>query len=80
MTDFIVYISAQQRMQAISKDAPSTDVAAPGCTPRVGRTSVDAARRQISLMLHHLADAIHPVGDHTGAPLAASHQAHAVSA
>jgi hypothetical protein len=72
MTDFIVYISAQQRMHAIMEESDAEDAKRPRRTSRLSRAGLDAARQQISLALHRLADAIQPLGEAAGAPLSAS--------
>lgn len=72
MTDFIVYISAQQRMQAVFKEPEAEEARRPRHGANLRRARVDAARQKVSVALYRLADAIRPLGEATGAPLSVS--------
>jgi hypothetical protein len=63
MTDFIAYISAQQRMQANMNDTEATDIPRPGGRRLVAWSSIHGMRRRTSIALYRLAAAIQPIGD-----------------
>jgi hypothetical protein len=63
MTDFIVYMSAQQRMQAVMNDTEPTDQRRTGRTHRATWSSVHPIRQYISAALYRLAEAVQPVGE-----------------
>lgn len=63
MTDFIVYISAQQRMQIIMHDSEPTDRRRRDRRHVATWSSLHAIRRHISVALYRLAEAVQPVGE-----------------
>jgi hypothetical protein len=72
MTDFIVYISAQQRMQAVIHDTEATDTPRRGPRRVVAPSRIHAVRRCISIALYRMAAAIQPICEPTGAMANAS--------
>lgn len=67
MTDFIVYISAQQRMQANLDDIDPSPPRRSARVPRVEWSDANAVRQRISIALFRLAEAIQPVGEQASA-------------
>jgi hypothetical protein len=63
MTDFIIYISVQQRMQTVMNDTEAIRAARQRDVPLVGWSSCRAVRQRVSVALYRLAEAIQPTGE-----------------
>jgi hypothetical protein len=76
MTDFIVYISVyisvQQRMQAVIHDTEATDTPRSGPRHVVAPSRIHAVRRYVSIALYRMAGAIQPICEPTSAMANAS--------
>lgn len=65
MTDFIVYISAQQRMQAAAHHTEAANTPRSGPGQAVRQSRISAVRQRISVVLYQLAQAIQPMCEPT---------------
>lgn len=72
MTDFIAYISAQQRMQGSVREGSAEVARRPISGRRMKRLNMDAVRQRISTALYQLANAVHPTEKPLDAPLSAA--------
>lgn len=72
MTDFIVYISAQQRMQGSVQEGSAEETRRPVSGRRIGRLNLDAVRQRLSTALYQLANAVHPIDKPADSPLSAA--------
>jgi hypothetical protein len=72
VTDFIVYISAQQQMHGSLRERAAEDARRPVSGRRFKRLNLDAVRQRISIALYQLANAVHPVDVPADVPLSAA--------
>lgn len=67
MTDFIVYISAQQQTQAVVNDAETRNLSRQDRQRLVAWPGIRTVRQHVSSALYRLAEAIQPNGEPAGA-------------